>query len=114
MGTAPRIRPPWMTTAALNSPPSAWTGAPTTITGRSASLARDDLVKRAVAGVEQRALMKQVLAGVAGQPELGEDHQRGVSASARWASSTVRAALNRGSPTRTCGTAAATRTNPWA
>jgi hypothetical protein len=76
LGTAPRIVPRWITSAALNSPCSQ--------THRRA----DDDHRLEIGGgvdqeleagqhaLQQRTLMEEILAGVARQPELGEGHQR--------------------------------------
>ena len=74
----------------------------------------DERLDRLEHRVGQRLLVEQVVDRVPREPELGEDHQRGVRLGrlSRRAPR-VRCALNAGSAIRTLGTAAAMRTNPW-
>ena len=70
--------PRWITTAALNRPCSAWSGAPTTSTGEIPALSLTERLERDEHRFRQRVLVEQVLAGVCRQPELREHHDRGV------------------------------------
>ena len=56
--------------------------------------------------------MEEVAAGVAGETHLREDRDFDARGLARSSSERICEALNAQSPTRTCGTAAATRSRP--
>ena len=90
-------------------------GAPTTITGADLAAGGEQLADRVPHGVEQRLLVEEVLDRVAGEAELREGDHAAPGLGARpGASAIVRSTLNSGSAILTFGTAAATRTKPWA
>ena len=82
-----------------------------------AAEARRRVVDETVPGPRRRAaqerrLVEQVVAGVAGQRQLGEDDDRDALGLSAVEQLKVAVALARGSANVSAGTAAATRTNP--
>ena len=96
----------------MNSRRSTRSGSPTSASDRQPARALEQARERRLGGVEQRALVEQVVAGVRREAELGKDDEGGASAAARSISSSVASALCCGSPTRTSGVATATRAKP--
>ena len=101
-----------MTTAALNTPYSARSGAPTTIAGCTDSL--PSAIRPIAATTESRSAVwcRRSSIEYPEIPSSGKITSAALASEACRASASVRSALKTGSPIRTCGTAAATRTNP--
>ena len=106
--------PAWIDDRALNSPPSARTGAPTTITGRSVRARRDDLRSACSPRRAARSGGTGPRSSRPVSPSSGKHDAPAPSSAARRPARPSARRCSSGSPTRTWGTAAATRTNPWA